>query len=72
MTKYVTMSSCLTTTLSFEELEILRNELHFEELQAEARRLDEMRRSEAGRRLLWTPQGLPARAALVGLHRQVQ
>lgn len=26
-----------------EELEILRNELHFEELQAEARRLDEMR-----------------------------
>ena len=28
---------------SFQELEILRNELHFEELQAEARRLDEMR-----------------------------
>ena len=26
-----------------QELEILRNELHFEELQAEARRLDEMR-----------------------------
>jgi hypothetical protein len=26
-----------------KELEILRNELHFEELQAEARRLDEMR-----------------------------
>lgn len=28
---------------NFQELEILRNELHFEELQAEARRLDEMR-----------------------------
>ena len=30
---------------NFQELEILRNELHFEELQAEARRLDEMRPS---------------------------
>ena len=26
-----------------EELELLRNELHFEELEAQARRLDEMR-----------------------------
>ena len=31
-----------------EELEILRNELHFEELQAEARRLDEMRSGDGG------------------------